>query len=603
LGGSGVERGYGIAVDNLGQAYVTGHTNSWVGSGTLSFPIANAFQPQNGAVGSYDAFVTKLNAEGSALMYSTFLGGDANEYSIYGGAIAVDDAGNAYVAGSTASPNFPRASASTIRPTNGGGFVDGFVVKFNPAGSDLVYSTYLGGSGYDEINGLAIDSGGDAYVVGYTSSSNFPIVSALQPSKSGSASGNDAFAARINAAGSALVYSTYLGGSDGDIAFDVAVDSASRAYIAGWTQSSNFPTVQPLQAANTGSGDAFISVMNAAGSALVYSTYWGAQPGWEFGYGIAVDSVGNVFVTGETNSSTFPTSNALQPTYAGAGPDAFVVKIAPAPLALEPPTNLIATSVTGNTVTLNWTAPANSITPTGYVLAGGVSPGQVLASISTGSAATSFTLVAPTGSFYLRLHSTAAGATSVASNEIRVFVNTPAPPSAPVNVLGLVTGSRLDLAWRNTAGGGTPTALILDVTGTLAVSMTLPVTEAFSFASVPAGTYTMSLRASNASGVSASSNPVTLTFPTACSGAPSAPAGFVASAAGNVINASWSLPASGPAPTGYTLIVTGAFNGSFAVAARSLAGAVGPGTYTLSVSASNACGTSAASTPQTVTIP
>jgi hypothetical protein len=209
-GGSGVERGYGIAVDNLGNAYVTGHTNSTVGSGTLSFPIAAAFQPQNG--GNYDAFVSKLNAAGSALMYSTFLGGDASEYSIYGGAIAVDTAGNAYVAGSTASPNFPRASFSPIQPTNGGGFVDGFVVKFNATGTALVYSTYLGGTGVD-------------------------------------------------------------------IGYDVALDDGSNAYIAGWTNSLNFPTVQPLQAVHHGSGDAFISALNSAGSALVYSTYWVARTG------------------------------------------------------------------------------------------------------------------------------------------------------------------------------------------------------------------------------------------------------------------------------------------------------------------------------------
>jgi hypothetical protein len=604
LGGNGVERGYGIAVDSAGNAYVTGHTNATNTVGGLrNFPTVGAFQPQN--AGNYDAFVSKLNATGTAFLYSTFLGGTASEYSIYGGDIAVDDAGNAYVAGSTSSANFPRPSGSAVQATNGGGFVDGFVVKFNPAGSALVYSTYLGGSGYDEINGLAIDSGGDAYVVGYTSSSNFPVVSPLQPLKSGSASGNDAFAARINAAGTAFVYSTFLGGSAGDIAFDVAVDSRSIAYVAGWTQSASFPVLNALQAVNRGSGDAFISALNAAGSAFVFSTYWGGQTGWEYAYGIAVDSVGNVFVTGETNSDDFPTASAVQPTYASrtAGPDAFVIKIAPAPLALEPPTNLMATSVTGNTVTLAWTAPVNSITPTGYVLEGGFSPGQVLASISTGGTGTSFTFVAPTGSFYLRMHSTSGTAKSAASNEIRVFVNTPAPPSAPANLLGAVVNRDLTLAWINTAGGGAPTGIILDVTGAVTLSMSLPVSEVFSFASVPNGTYTFSLRASNGAGVSGSSNSVTLTFPAVCSGAPGTPTAFQATNTGALITASWGLPASGPAPSSYTLAVSGAFNGSFAVQGRSISGLVGSGSYTLSVVATNACGTSAASTPQTVTIP
>jgi hypothetical protein len=533
-GGSGVERGYGIAVDNLGNAYVTGHTNSTVGSGTLSFPIAAAFQPQNG--GNYDAFVSKLNAAGSALMYSTFLGGDASEYSIYGGAIAVDTAGNAYVAGSTASPNFPRASFSPIQPTNGGGFVDGFVVKFNATGTALVYSTYLGGTGVD-------------------------------------------------------------------IGYDVALDDGSNAYIAGWTNSLNFPTVQPLQAVHHGSGDAFISALNSAGS-LGLQHLLGGQNGWEFAYGIALDSVGNVFVTGETNSDDFPTASPFQPTYAShaAGPDAFVLKIAAQPLILEPPTNLVATSIVGNTVTLFWTAPTNSITPTGYVLTGGVSPGETLATIATGSTATTFSFVAPTGSFHVRMYSAAGGTTSVASNEIRIFVNVPAPPSAPANLLGLVNGSTLGLAWTNTAGGGTPTGLMIDVTGTVALSLSLPVTEAFALANVPAGTYAMSLRAFNSQGASGSSNSVTLTFPGSCTGAPATPTAFAVTNSANVITASWSLPASGPAPTGYSVIVTGAFSGTIAVQTRSIAGAVGAGSYTLSVVATNACGTSAPSSPQTVII-
>lgn len=596
LGGSGFERASGIAIDSAGSAYVTGHTNSVPGSG--SFPTAAAFQPLSG--GSVDAFVTKLNASGTALIYSTHLGGTASEYSLYGGAIAVDGAGNAYVGGTTASPNFPGANASTIQPVNGGGFNDGFVVKFNAAGG-LVYSTYLGGNGYDEINGLAINSGGDVFVTGYTDSSNFPTASPFQASKG---TGNDAFVARLNAAGSALVYSTYLGGGGSDIAHHLAVDGASNVYVAGFTQSSDFPVLRPFQPTGFGSGDAFITALTAGGTALIYSSRMGGSFGAEHAHGLALDSAGNAYLTGHTNSTNFPTANPLQATLGTPGTDAFVVKVAaPAPTVLGPPTALVATAITGSTVTLAWTAPANSISPTGYVLEGGVAPGEVLASIATGSPATTFTVIAPTGAYYIRLHSVAGAMTSGPSNEIRIFVNVPAPPSAPANLLGLVNASDLSLAWINTAGGGTPSGLLLDVTGTLTATLGIPVSENFSFSNVAAGTYTLSLRAVNASGVSAPSNSVTLTFPAPCSGAPATPPAFAVTRLGNVVTASWSLPAGGPAPTAYLVRVTGAFTGEFGVQARSLAGAVGPGSYTLTVAATNPCGASAPTAAQTVTIP
>lgn len=588
LGGSGTDRGYGIALDGAGSAYVTGHTNS------LNFPIAAAFQPAHGSPGSYDAFVSKINAAGNALVYSTYLGGNANEFSTYGGAIAVDGNGSAYVGGSTSSTNFPGAGTSTIQPTNGGGVNDGFVAKFTPAGSGLVYSTYLGGTTYDEVNGLAIDANQNAYVVGYTDSPNFPTASALQGSRNGS--GNDAFVSKLNAAGTALSYSTYLGGSGSDRAYAVAVDGAGRAFVSGWTNSSNFPTVDALQAFR-GSGDAFVTELSGAGTALVFSTYWGGTDGAEHAYGIALDSAGYAYLTGETNSSNFvTTANGLQASLGGFT-DAFVVKFAP----LNPPTNLLARSIVGNTVTLDWTPPAG-IAPTGYVLEGGIVPGEVLAGVSTNSAAPTFTFIAPTGVFYLRVHSLAAGLKSTASNEIRIYVNVPARPSAPVNLLGFVNGSDLGLAWTNTGGGGVPTGLILDVTGSINLSVDLPVAETFSVANVPAGTYTLSLRATN--GVaSASSNAVTLTNPGVCSGAPAAPARILATASGNVAAVSWSLPASGPAPTSYTLSVTGAFVVSIQLTSRSVYGVVPAGTYNFSVVANNPCGTGSAAAALPLTIP
>jgi len=313
LGGSTWDLGNGIAVDPAGNAYVTG----WTGS--TDFPTTNAIQPTHG--GSWDAFVTKINTDGSALVYSTYLGGsDIDE----GKGIAVDSVGNAYVTGQTASTDFPTANA--IQPNNHGGW-DAFVTKINAKGSALVYSTYLGGSGDDNGDGIAVDSAGRAYVTGLTVSTDFPTMNPLQSANGGA----NAFVAKINAPGSALVYSTYLGGSGVDAGYGIAVDSAGRAYVTGRTDSTDFPTLNAIQPYG-GGDDAFVTKINAAGSALVYSTYLGGSSG-DDGFGIAVDSAGNAYITGQTASTNFPTVNAIQPTYGG-NYDAFVTKINAAGSAL-----------------------------------------------------------------------------------------------------------------------------------------------------------------------------------------------------------------------------------------------------------------------------
>ena len=316
LGGSGDDAGSDIAVDSAGNAYVTGYTRS------TNFPTANPLQPTFG--GDRDAFVAKLNASGTALVYSTYLGGIASDV---GSGIAVDSAGNAYVTGDTVSTNFP--TANPLQPASGGGLTDAFVAKLNATGTALVYSTYLGGSASDAGLDIAVDSAGNAYVTGNTSSTNFPTANPLQPASGG---GTDAFVAKLNAAGTALVYSTYLGGSASDAGLDIAVDSAGNAYVTGDTSSTNFPTANPLQPASGGGTDAFVAKLNAAGTALVYSTYLGGS-GNDVGSGIAVDSAGNAYVTGNTVSTNFPTANPLQPA-SGGGTDAFVAKLNAAGTAL-----------------------------------------------------------------------------------------------------------------------------------------------------------------------------------------------------------------------------------------------------------------------------
>ena len=280
----------------------------------------------------------------------------------------------------------------------------------------------------------------------------------------------------------------------------------------------------------------------------------------------------------------FMTSTALTPT-------------------LQPPTNLYAGEISGNTVTLRWTPPTGGLPPTQYVLTGGINPGEVLATIPTGSTTPAYTFVAPTGAFYVRMHTVSGSAASAPSNEIRIFVNVAAPPSPPAQLLGMVSGSVLSLSWNNTFGGGAPTGVVLDVTGSLATSIPLGLANSFTYPAVPAGTYNLSLRATNAAGVSGSSNVVTLTFPGACSGVPQAPANFLATRAGNLITVTWDSPPAGPAASSYVLDVGGSFVGSFPTVGRGLSGTVGAGSYSLSVYAANACGTGPATAPFVVTVP
>jgi hypothetical protein len=270
----------------------------------------------------------------------------------------------------------------------------------------------------------------------------------------------------------------------------------------------------------------------------------------------------------------------------------------------QPPGGLSAWSMAGNRVTLRWTPPALGPTPTGYVVEGGIAPGEVLASLSTGSASPIFSVALPRGAFYVRVHALAGASRSAASNEIRLFVDVPVPPSAPQNLLGAVNGSSLTLEWQNTFAGGAPTSLVLDVTGSAAASISLGLVERFSYSGVPAGTYSLAVRAVNGAGSSAGSNAISLGFPGACSGAPQLPRNFLAFAIGNTIAAVWDPPPTGsPATTGYVVNATGALTGSFPLTGRMPSAPVGPGSYGLSVTAITPCGASAATPVQSVTIP
>src|SRR5438876_1812436 len=237
--------------------------------------------------------------------------------------IAVDSAGNAYIAGATTSIDFPTKNA--IQPTNAGGIVgplDAFVTKIAAAGNALIYSTYLGGSGTDYGSSIAVDSAGDAYVVGLTNSFDFPTANAIQPTYAGA---TDGFVTKFNPTGSALVYSTYLGGTDSDTANGIAVDTFGDAYVTGST-GTNFPTVNAIQPTSHGGGDAFVTEINPLGSAFVYSTYLGG-PDNDSGTSIAVDSARSTYIIGSTRSAFPKTPVAFQQTLATFH-HGFVAKIA-----------------------------------------------------------------------------------------------------------------------------------------------------------------------------------------------------------------------------------------------------------------------------------
>ena len=368
LGGSANDAARGLAVDASGNMYITGYTisNNLPVTGSSYQTAYHGGSADVGIVG--DAFVAKFTAAG-ALAYVTYIGGSQDDA---GSAIAVDSSGNAYVTGQTDSANFPTVAGSlqtTYQGAGGNGFYgsagDAFVLKLNPAGSALVYSTYLGGSQDDRGTAIAVDSSGNAYVGGTTLSTNFPVKNAYQASyKGGGGSpsyccGNpqplisfgDGFLSKLNPAGTALVYSTYFGGSLDDTVTSLAIDSSGNAYIGGSTLSTDLPMLNAYQSHYAGNasqpaqyflymGDGYVAEFNSTGS-LAFSTYLGGSSD-DAVMALAIDSAGAIYATGFTSSTNFPvTANAPQSKYGGGGKlqgiligDAFAAKISPATKSL-----------------------------------------------------------------------------------------------------------------------------------------------------------------------------------------------------------------------------------------------------------------------------
>jgi hypothetical protein len=362
---------------SLDNVYLTG-------AAAAGFPTtAGAYQPNYaGGTSGRDAFFAQIdpNQSGSAsLLYGSYLGAGQDG----GTGITVDSSGNAYLVGRTYSTNFP-TTAGAFQRGNGGG-LDTFVAKFNPSQSgtaSLAYSTYLGGSGADGFSpwdvptayldnqqpgpSIAVDSTGSAYVAGMTTSTNFPTTAGAFQTQYGGDNGvyrGDGFVTKLNATGTGLVYSTFLGGSGQDGATSIAVDASGDADVAGMTRSTNFPTVNPIQAHKSSdpkkgfpNADTFVATLNPSGSGLLFSTYLGGTGGDDYAYGLALDSAGNVYVTGQTYSSSFPTTAGALQTTPGGG---FVYKIDP-PVGAAP-ISLATTSAASGTVANDAAGTASAV--------------------------------------------------------------------------------------------------------------------------------------------------------------------------------------------------------------------------------------------------
>ena len=291
LGGSSTERpDGGIVVDGQGNAYVAGHTTS------TDFTTTPGVI-QSSLSSGVSAFVAKVSPDGSSLVFSTYLGGSGG--GTWGGAVAVDVSGSVYVTGSTYATAFP-STAGVFQPAHAGGG-DAFLTKLSPDATQIVHSGYLGGTAFETAGGLAVDAAGNAYVCGTTASGNFPLQSASQTQYGGGT--GDAFVAKVDASGSGLLYSTYLGGTGKEDGWVLALDPAGNAYAAGRTASSDFPTTLGTRTF-MGVNDAFAAAYSPSG-ALLYATCLGGTAD-DYANRGAVDAAGNLYLAGDTTSANFP---------------------------------------------------------------------------------------------------------------------------------------------------------------------------------------------------------------------------------------------------------------------------------------------------------
>lgn len=319
IGGSGLEYGRAIAVDGSGNAYIAGVTTS----SEATFPVTvGPDLTHNG--GSHDAFVAKINPSGATLLYAGYIGG--NDYDD-GKGIALDGTGSAYVTGMTRSSEatFPVAVGPDLTYN---GATDAFIAKVNPVGTGLAYAGYIGGGDYEEARACAVGSSGNAYVTGFTRSTESTFPAVVGPDLTYNGGDYDAFVVKVNSTGALLDYAGYIGGAGADYGFGTAVDTSGAAYVTGGTDSSQttFPVMTGPDVTHNGGSDAFVAKVNLSGIALDYCGYVGGS-GSDTGRSVAVDASGEAYITGETSSTNFPVINGPDPSYNGGSNDAYVAKV------------------------------------------------------------------------------------------------------------------------------------------------------------------------------------------------------------------------------------------------------------------------------------
>jgi hypothetical protein len=529
-GGSG-DAGYGISTDSSGSAYITGDTSS------SNFPTTSgAFQ--TALVGTEVAFVTKVNSTGSALAYSTYLGYAASSgiEVTTASSVAVDSSGNAYVTGSTDSAIFPTTAGAY--QTALVGFGNAFVTKLNPTGTGLIYSTYVGG-GTDGGYGITLDSSGNAYVAGKTANSNFPVTSGAFQTTCTNGIYSTAFVFKLNATGTGLLYSTCLGGTGtattGNSAAGIALDSSGDAYVTGTTSVTNFPTTSgAYQTVLAGTGNAFVTELNATGSALVYSTYLGGSGG-DAGGGIGLDSNGNIYVTGYTDSSNFPTTAGAFQTDLTGSYNVFLAKFGNASGGLSTPTVAVTPSSASITTAQSLTVTigvSGSPTPTGSVtLTSGsytsaattLVSGSAMITVPAGSLATNTDTLTATYTPDSASSSTYNGATGTNT----VTVTSPAKTTPTVTVTpssSSITTTQSLTVTIGVSGNPMPTGSVTLTSGSYTSAATTLVSGS-TMITVPAGslatstdtltaTYTPDSASSSTYNSATGTNTVTVTSPT-----------------------------------------------------------------------------------------